>query len=971
MKKLIFILPCLLFANVGLFAVPAIPTPIDKTQPDGTILTMLLHGDEFFSYQTTLDGFLITENEHGAFVYATVSQTGDLQPTERIARNENARTADDISFLRSLNVDDDINRLYTAANAKQAQREEAMKGMAPPLRFPTAGMPKTIIILVNFSDKSFVTPNAQTAFTNLSNQQGYSVNGATGSVRDWFKANSFGQFSPEFDVFGPYTLPNDMNYYGEQATYGSFSTTHDARPAQMILDACTLAHNDGVDFSNYDEDNNGQIDNVFVVFAGYNQAEGAPTNTIWPHRWYVTSSNTTGNRVFDGKTLYGYSCTSELRGTSGTTMAAIGTFCHEFGHVLGLPDYYNTSTGGYVLKDWSAMDHGNYCNNSRTPPLYSAYDRFFLGWLTPEQYTGGYKTIYPLSQSGTPGSENQAYIVAASTHNLNGKSPSPSEFFIIEYREKTGWDAYLGNNTTSSNTTATSGLLVWHIDYYSSVWSNNRPNVPSTNGIGHWCVYIQPTDGTSTTTPGNAFTSGSFTPKLWNGTSLSTIISNITKVGSSYMTFGITSAPSNDNCSGAENLECGTQVQGTLTGASPTSSPTYVIDPTKNDVFYSFTADLTGTYTVTLTDFINDKDILLYSDCSSTTDLASSRTNLTTETFSYNCTAGNTYYIRVLDYTGSGSTFNILLSCPAIPTCATLTAPANAATNVLPSGTNLTWNAVTGATGYKVYFGTSSSLTTPVTTQTATTYPTGTLSPNTTYYWKIIPNNALGDASGCEVRSFTTICQTYNTPEEVTVCSGGSHTCPDGTVLTNLTTATSHTNNLHSVYGCDSVVVTNISITSANLSLTKEENVLTANQSGAAYQWYKGCTENPPMTPIEDATEQSYTVTETAYYSVEISYEGCSFYSECIYVPVTGNDVVTNNEIILYPNPATNKLFVIVNSHTTIHKAQIVDITGKTIAEDCQLLSDNSIDISALSQGVYFIKIETDKGFIVDKFIKN
>ena len=246
--------------------------------------------------------------------------------------------------------------------------------------------------------------------------------------------------------------------------------------------------------------------------------------------------------MFNGVTIYDYACTSELRGNSGSTIAGIGTFVHEFGHVIGLPDYYHTtdSRNKDALEFWSVMDRGSYCNNSRTPPLLSAYDRFYLGWHTPEQYISGQKTLYPLSQSGTAAAAGQAYLLSATNHNLNGKNPNPSEFFVMEYREKTGWDAYIGNNSTSGM----GGMLFWHIDYSASAWSSNTVN----NYTGtiqtqssHMRVYLEPTDGLSQTTPGGAFTSGSFTPKLWNGSTTGLpVITNITKNGSASMTFGET-----------------------------------------------------------------------------------------------------------------------------------------------------------------------------------------------------------------------------------------------------------------------------------------------------------------------------------------------------------------------------------------------------------------------------------------------
>jgi PKD repeat protein len=219
-------------------------------------------------------------------------------------------------------------------------------------------------------------------------------------------------------------------------------------------------------------------------------------------------------------------------------MAGIGTFVHEFGHVIGMPDYYHTVDGNKAaLEYWSTMDRGSYCNSGRTPPLFSAYDRFYLGWLTPEDLTATAteKMLYPLAQVTTPpaNTNQQAYLFAAGNHNLNGKAPNPNEFFILEYREKTGWDAYLPS----------AGMLIWHIDYSAAAWQSGSVNNYSGNtqtAGSHMRVYLEPTNGLSQTTPGSSFTTGAFYPKLWNGTDIQRPITNITKNGTTSMTFDIT-----------------------------------------------------------------------------------------------------------------------------------------------------------------------------------------------------------------------------------------------------------------------------------------------------------------------------------------------------------------------------------------------------------------------------------------------
>lgn len=465
MKRIIFCL-CTIVCSVSLWAVTATPYPFTVTQPDGTTITVRLHGDEYHSYYTTEDGTPLRRLDNGFFVE-------DYTVKENFASTASQRRA-----------------------ASIRPREEATK-------FPLTGSPKSLVLLVGFKDLPF--EQSLEDFNKLLNQSGYDYNGATGSCRDYFIAASDSVFQPQFDVYGPFTVDGNMADYGAEN-----GDTHDKDPYSMVIDACVTASENGVDFSQYDTDNDGVLDNVFIYYAGHNQAEGGPANSIWPHKASVAWRNA---RV-DGKYLATYACTSEYSGSAGTRRASIGTFCHEFGHVLGLPDLYDTGYKYYTVSNWSIMCSGNYNNNGRTPPTYSAYERFFLGWLSPKQLTEkGQYSLEPLQEA------NQAYLIADKTHNLNGGSPNPSEFFILEYRTKTGWDTYLPG----------SGMLVWHIDYLASAWYQNtlndgpdflRIHLEEANGIS-WNQRKNGENGrTSDPYPGtNNVTS--FTPKLHDGTVLS------------------------------------------------------------------------------------------------------------------------------------------------------------------------------------------------------------------------------------------------------------------------------------------------------------------------------------------------------------------------------------------------------------------------------------------------------------------
>ncbi len=491
----------LLFIPTVIQAVPAYNQPITINQADGSTLTIRLHGDEFFHYRTSLDGYLVQEHADGLYYYASFDAAGKLT-AERVQAKEIAeRTTADQQFLRNLQTADAYLDLIETLNQERRQtKQKAPSALSAQQNYPLSGNPRSLVILVNFTDRSFAIPNPQQAFSDLLNQQGYSANGATGSAKDYFRDNSAGAFNPVFDVVGPYDLPNNMTFYG-----GNDKDGDDKNPRQMVIDACNLASADGVNFAQYDTDNDGFIDNVFIYYAGYNEAEGGAANTIWPHRWSLPNYLT----KIDGKVLFDYACTSELRGYYGTNMCGIGTFVHEFSHVLGLPDFYPTDgSNHHTLSDWDVMDAGPYLNQGRTPPAYSAYERFFLGWLTPTLLDAPQDVVLDTLLSA-----NQAYLISSThTHNLKGNQPNPTEFFLLENRQQAGWDAFLPGH----------GMLITRVFYNANNWIYNTVN----NQAAAMGVDIIEADSKANTTSfaGDPFPGTSnvttFYPKLRNGTDI-------------------------------------------------------------------------------------------------------------------------------------------------------------------------------------------------------------------------------------------------------------------------------------------------------------------------------------------------------------------------------------------------------------------------------------------------------------------
>ena len=323
-----------LLCPVRLHAIPALPVRQHLMLDDGTQVTARLVGDEHYHYWLTDDGRVLTSAADGVYSVSPLT-THEAQQQHRQAMRR----------------------------ANRARRVSGERNLAP----------RGLVILVNFSDLSFRTPDARQEFDNMLNLEGYVNNGATGSVRDYFAAQSYGQYVPQFDVVGPYTLTNSMSYYGGN------TNGRDANASEMIGEACSIAYQEGVDFSLYDSDYDGYVDFIYVFYAGYGEASGGGENTIWPHASWLNGY------MFNGKRIGSYACGCELRGNTGGQMDGIGTMCHEFSHVLGLPDLYCTdySSDHKTPGWWDVMNTGCYLNQGRTPPCYSAYERFYLGWQTP------------------------------------------------------------------------------------------------------------------------------------------------------------------------------------------------------------------------------------------------------------------------------------------------------------------------------------------------------------------------------------------------------------------------------------------------------------------------------------------------------------------------------------------------------------------------------------------------------------
>ena len=435
--KYFFVLIIFFYVSNKAMAVPADTTMKSITQSDKRLLNFYLIGDEFINFGRSLDGYTLLLNENGDYCYAFIDENGNLLPSNYLASNQNLRTKSENEFLSTIEKGLYFSK-HQVVNRKQSfQKIET--------NYPTVGNNNLLIILVSFADRAFTYTRDD--FDSLASQPGYNRNGATGSVKDYYYDVSFGNLNLIPTVVGPYTLSQPMAYYG--ATGPSFS---DINPKEMVSEACVLADND-VDFSQFDMNNDGIVDAVHVIFAGAGEASTGESDAIWPHRWSIYPSDGF-NITFDGVRLKDYSCSAEKMGSG---MDGIGTICHEFGHVLGLPDLYDTDyegSGGRAtaVNTWSIMASGSYNNYSNTPASFTAYEKYRLNWLELDTLSlAGEYVLPPLMDS------NKAYIIT---------TPYENEFFIFENRQQSSWDTYIPN----------SGGLIFHVKQEGDYNINCDPN---------------------------------------------------------------------------------------------------------------------------------------------------------------------------------------------------------------------------------------------------------------------------------------------------------------------------------------------------------------------------------------------------------------------------------------------------------------------------------------------------------------
>jgi len=465
MKKLLLSAAAMMVA-AAMYAVPAKPVKTTITLKDGSTREVTLRGDEFAHFFEAEDGTGYRKLKDGSFEEVDVD----------------ALLAKGRAKAQAVN---------SARRAKGARRKATWGAASNPI----SGSKKGLVILVNYADKSMTSAHTNSFYNRYFNEEGFSENGMGGSVHDYFYDCSYGQFDLTFDVVGPVTVSKGWEYYGENDSDGN-----DKHPGELVAEAVQLANKAGTDFSKYDWDNDGYVDQVYVIFAGNGEAQNADANTIWPHEYDLSSAHYFGDgpgaQYLDGVYVNTYAISNECRGSYSTVVDGIGTACHEFSHCMCIPDFYDVKKGqNFGMNFWDLLDAGCYAgasNSGETPIGYTCYERMYCGWLTPKELTE-YTVVDSLKSLAK---EPDAYII----YNKGNRN----EYYMLQNVQRDGWFKY----------TRGRGMLILHVDFDKNIWASNSVNVTASRQR----MTIIPADNNL----GSSANSGD----TWPGTSKNTELTN-------------------------------------------------------------------------------------------------------------------------------------------------------------------------------------------------------------------------------------------------------------------------------------------------------------------------------------------------------------------------------------------------------------------------------------------------------------
>lgn len=476
MKQIILFLMALCFSVSTAHAAKANQTPFAVRQADGSTLMVVLHGDESYSWYTTLDGVMLSHVNQSFFI-SSINQQGLLLPTTQLAHEAQQRSTAEQQLVKAQAP---LKPLFLK---EASHRLSKARATVTSKCFPHKGSPTALVILAQFTDTVFHMADPKASFEQFLNggtpsDLGCGEGRNYSSVKQYFSDMSNGQFVPNFKVVGPVTLPNSLKYYG--ADNGE---SRDINYTQFVKDACAEAAKlQSFADPALDSDNDGTIDLVSIIYAGFGQNNGAMTDALWAKMSFRNVGEFNGKNVNLNMIVHELNANEKQLKTvnpastgsfSVPQIAGVGVFCHEFSHTLGLPDLYATVPSANInnqcMEYWSLMDGGEYVRNSYYPTAYTAWEREVMGWQTPQLLnTDGTYTLKTYANGG------EAYKLQ--------NSASDTDYLLFENIQKQGWNQYLSGH----------GLLVYHINANPATLSATRP---LNNVAGQPGITVVPADG--------------------------------------------------------------------------------------------------------------------------------------------------------------------------------------------------------------------------------------------------------------------------------------------------------------------------------------------------------------------------------------------------------------------------------------------------------------------------------------------
>ena len=408
---------------IRILAIPAYPRKIKYVQGVDTIW-LTLRGDEHIKYAIDANGYTALHDSTGWF-YAKKDENGEVIKSSFPVQAVGNMSEETKSFLASVPRGLCPSQLPDRNEIKHSYRYNS-KNITP-----ITGERRVLIILMQYNDVKL--QKSQNDFDRLFNERNYRVDGAYGSVYDYYNKVSYGKLQLVCDILGPYTASHNMSYYGGN----SGRTGNDMNPKALFDEAVRFAIKD-VNLKDYDSDNDGFVDNIHIIFAGYGEEAGASANAIWSHEMTFRPESV------GGMSIDHYSCSPELRGNSGFGISRIGPPCHEIGHALGAMDFYDVDyqTGGYYegTGDWDVMASGSWNDDGVRPADFNPYVKVYnYGWTDVKSLVQD--TLNIISPSNEP---DNIYRI---------DTPVNGDFFLLDNRQPSGITAAEPGK----------GLLIFHI----------------------------------------------------------------------------------------------------------------------------------------------------------------------------------------------------------------------------------------------------------------------------------------------------------------------------------------------------------------------------------------------------------------------------------------------------------------------------------------------------------------------------